>query len=109
MTALIEQELTELFFMFYCGLSVMILFAGRDGLLARCRGRKALSAALYLGAWVCAAFLFYRFLYRASWGVVSIYGLLAMSAGILLWKKVICGILLPAQKAEHEGGREEEH
>lgn len=96
MTDLIARELHQIFIMFCCGLSMMVLFMGRDQLMKRCGSRKLLKAVIYLVFWLCAAFLFYRFLYSASHGVVTVYGLLAMAAGILLWKKVICGIILSA-------------
>ena len=93
MTALIQRELFQLFIMFYGGMALMLLFTGRDSLMRRCGTHKRLAAAIYFGSWICASFLFYRFLYRASHGAVTVYGLLAMAAGIFLWKKVICGIL----------------
>lgn len=105
MTALIERELYELFMMFYCGLSVMLLFTAGEKIIERCGGRRILCRALYLGIWICASFLFSEFLYRASRGVVSIYGLVAMGAGILLWKKVICGILLPSKREKTDENR----
>lgn len=93
MTALIQRELFQLFIMFYGGISLMLLFAARDRLMVRCGNHKRLSAAIYFGTWICGSFLFYRFLYRASHGAVTVYGLLAAAVGIFLWKKVICGIL----------------
>lgn len=104
MTALIEREVYELFMMFYCGLSVMLLFTAGEKVIERCGGRRILCGTLYLGMWICASFLFSEFLYSASRGVVSLHGLVAAGAGILLWKKVICGILLPSkrEKADKE-------
>ena len=93
MTELIQKEVFQLFVMFYCGLAVMLLFTGRDQLIKRCGSHKRAAAAIYFGTWICAGFLFYEFVYRASHGVLTVYGLLAMGAGIFLWKKVICGIL----------------
>ncbi|MEE0691615.1 MAG: spore cortex biosynthesis protein YabQ [Lachnospiraceae bacterium] len=93
MTELIRTELFQSFIMFYCGLSIMILFEGRDGLIRRCGNRKRLAGFIYFLGWICAAFLFYRFLYRASHGALTVCGLAAMGAGIFLWKKIICGIL----------------
>ncbi len=49
--------------------------------------------AVYFAFWIFAAFLFYRFLYRASHGTVSLYGIASMVGGIFLWKKCIRGIL----------------
>ena len=93
MTELIQRELLQFLIMFYCGLAIMLLFEGRDQIIRRCGNRKRLAASVYLGMWICAAFLFWKFLYRASHGVLTIYEMIAVGAGILLWKKVICGIL----------------
>lgn len=102
MTALIERELHEVFLMFYCGLSMMMLFTAGQRIIDRCRERRMLCRIIYLGMWICASFLFSRFLYSASRGVISLHGLLAAGAGILLWKKVICGILLPSKKENRD-------
>lgn len=95
MTPLIKAELFQLLIMFYCGLAIMMIFTVRDRLCKRWHRYKRLGVFLYLGSWLCAAFLFSHFLYRGSHGVVTVYGLLSMTAGILLWKKWICGIMIP--------------
>ncbi len=93
MTALIQKELFQLLVMFCCGIALMIVFSARDYLMKCCGSRKRVQVVIYFAFWIFAAFLFYRFLYRASHGTVSAYGLGAMAMGILLWKKGICGIL----------------
>lgn len=95
MTELIQRELYQVFIMFYCGLAVMIVFSVRDSVTALCRNNRRLSAAIYLSSYLCAAFLFCQFLYRGSHGVLTFYGIVSFGAGILLWKKGICGILFP--------------
>lgn len=105
MTALIERELYEVFMMFYCGLSVMLLFTAGEKVIERCGRRRILCGILYLSMWICASFLCSEFLYRASRGVVTFHGIVAAGMGILLWKKVICGILLPSKREKTDNKR----
>ncbi len=93
MTELIQRELFQLFIMFYCGLALSLLFSARDRLMARCGTRRRLQLAIYFGFWIFASFLFYRYVYRASHGVLTVYGICAMLTGVFLWKKVVYGIL----------------
>ena len=93
MTALIQRELFQLLIMFGCGIGIMITFEARNYLMKCCGNRRRVQIVIYFAFWIFAAFLFYRFLYRASHGVVTLYGLADMLGGILLWKKGICGIL----------------
>ena len=93
MTELMQREMQEIFYMFYGGLSIMMVFLVRDTLVQRCRKYQRVKGFLYLFFWVVAAFLFCQFLYQGAYGVISWYGLLAFGSGIILWKKVFCGIL----------------
>ncbi|MGN0658141.1 MAG: hypothetical protein ACI4LA_00910 [Emergencia sp.] len=107
MTALIQRELTEIAVMFCCGLSVMLVFYARDEVIRRCRNCRRTAAAVYFGGWLCAAYLFCRFLYRASWGVITPQGIGALCAGILLWKKVIC-VIIPVHRTDDTGDKDYE-
>lgn len=93
MTALIQRELFQLLVMFGCGIALMIVFEARNYLMKCCGNRRRMQMAVYFAFWIFAAFLFYRFLYRASHGTVSLYGIASMVSGIFLWKKCIRGIL----------------
>lgn len=93
MTEQIQAELWQILVMFYCGLALMLFFTGRDAILRRCAGLRRVAVVVNLVSWLCAGFLFSEFLYRSSHGTVTLYGVAAMAAGILLWKKVIYGIL----------------
>ena len=93
MTTLIRNEMWEMFYMLYAGLAVMLLFSVRNEIMNRCRRYERLCKCIYLLFWILAAFLFSQFLYRASYGAMSWYGLAAFGAGMILWKKVFCGIL----------------
>ncbi len=93
MTALLQREMQEVFYMFYCGLAVMVLFYLRDIAIRRWKQHKKICQAVYLLSWLWSAFLFCSFSYQASYGVINWYGLLSFGCGIILWKKWICGIL----------------
>lgn len=95
MTDLIGRELHTCGIMFCCGAAVMLVFMAGNVLAARCGKRRRAGRAVYLCGWLCAGYLFSEFLYTASRGVISIHGILAMAAGILLWKKIVCGIINP--------------
>lgn len=95
MTAQIGRELFQLFIMFYCGMAVMFVFAVRDVLIRRVGKGSRAGKFIYLCGWICAAFLFGQFLYKGSHGVITLYGILSMTAGILLWKKYLYGIMFP--------------
>ena len=83
MTALIQRELFQLLVMFGCGIALMIVFEARNYLMKCCGNRRRMQMAVYFAFWIFAAFLFYRFLYRASHGTVS---------GLRLWSAVYsCG------------------
>lgn len=93
MTDLISRELFQIGMMFCCGISVMIVFTARDMLMKRAGDNKRLQWAIYLTAAMAAGFLFSGFLYRGSHGVITLYGIMSMTAGILLWKKIIYDII----------------
>ena len=93
MTELIGKELHTCGIMFCCGAAIMLVFAARDALIARCGKRRRAARAVYLSGWLCAGYLFAEFLYAGSYGVVSLHGIIAMACGIMLWKKLVCGIM----------------
>ena len=116
MTALIQRELFQLFIMFYCGLAMMMIFEVRDTLMRRFGVKSRVSIFIYFGSWLCAAFLFCQFLYKGSHGVITLYGIFSLCAGVLLWKKAIYGIIIDRgnnyeeeDKRETSGIRTEEH
>lgn len=109
MTELIGRELHTCGIMFCCGIAVMLVFAARDALTARCGGRIRAARAVYLCGWLCAGYLFAEFLYAGSYGVVSAHGIIAMACGILLWKKLVCGIILNTNLNVHQYDRDERY
>ncbi|MGC2873497.1 spore cortex biosynthesis protein YabQ [Ihubacter sp. rT4E-8] len=93
MTELIARELHETGIMFFCGIAIMLVFTARDALRKRCGTHRRAAQAIYFCGWLCAGYLFTEFLYVGSHGVISLYGIMAMGGGILLWKKVVYGIM----------------
>ncbi len=92
MTELMYRQIHEFFIMFFCGISIMLIFTVRNFLMNRYH-RKRIKYSLYIGSWIIAGFLFWRFLYCSSYGRISMSGLISMLAGILLWKKLIYDII----------------
>ncbi len=43
--------------------------------------------------WIITAVVYSNFMYYCSYGVVTFHGIIGFLAGILLWKKICCGIL----------------
>lgn len=93
MTELIGRELQTCGIMLCGGAAIMLVFTARDALAARCGPRRRAARAVYLCGWLCAGYLFTEFLYAGSYGVITLHGIIAMAIGILLWKKIICGIM----------------
>ena len=105
MTGLMQREMLEIFYLFYAGLAVMLLFFLRDVFCLRLQAYQRAQKAAYLGFWVVAAFLFNRFLYQASYGTLSWYGILAFVLGMILWKRGIC-VILKLNDTVHKYNRE---
>lgn len=101
-----RQETQEIFYLFFGGMGIMLLFWIRDFLCVRCRPFPWLRRAVYLTFWVFGAFFFYQFAYRGAYGVVSWYSLLAFGFGIVLWKRVFCDILILYNTVQKQNGEE---
>ena len=43
--------------------------------------------------WACAFTILSLFLYYSSFGLVTFHGIVSFLAGVLLWKKICCGII----------------
>lgn len=43
--------------------------------------------------WILAAGIYSMFLYYCSYGVITFHGIVGFLIGLLLWKKICCGIL----------------
>jgi hypothetical protein len=104
MTELMRQEMQEIFYLFFGGMGIMLLFLVRDFLCIRCRSFPRLRRSVYLAFWIFGAFFFYQFAYRGAYGVVSWYSLLAFGLGIILWKRVFCDIITLYNTVQKQNG-----
>lgn len=61
----------------------------------KCKGFRVMAkgAALEAGFWVGAAVILCEFLYYGSFGRITLYSAIGFFAGLLLWKKICCGII----------------
>ena len=108
MTDLMGRETQVLFYMFFGGLTIMMLFYIRNFCLMKWRRHPRWCVSFYLFAWIIAAKVFWEFCYRGSWGVLSWYGLMAFALGMILWKKRIY-VILKLDVTENKQGREKGH
>lgn len=108
MTELIWREMYQLFTMFYCGLAVMFLFEVRNKVTDSLRGHKRLSIFVYFLSWLAGGFLFCQYLYRGAHGKLSVYGIVAFAAGLILWKKFIYGIIDTGKTHEKQDKKEKD-
>lgn len=93
MTELINIQISEIFIMLYSGFSIMLIFETRNRIINTLCKNKRISIFVYLCSWLLASYVFYKFLYKATYGVLSPQGIAATLVGILLWKKFIYGII----------------
>lgn len=93
MTWLIEKQIETTLIMFGCGLATMLIFESRQRFIKVFKLKGICRGFVYLGSWLAVAFLFCRYLYFCTHGVPSAYSLLAYGAGILLWRKIMYGII----------------
>lgn len=56
-------------------------------------GKRAGGLAAEAGFWIGAAGILCEFLYYGSFGRVTLYSAIGFLTGLLLWKKICCGIL----------------
>ena len=70
--------------------------------LAESENRQVLRIALEIACYLCIGMLYSEFLYYCNHGRLSPAGLGAFLTGVLLWKKLFCGILTLGEKDEKE-------
>ena len=93
MTELMRQEMREIFYMFFAGQSVMLLFHLRNYICICMKRYDRFCQFIKLIFWLLASFLTYQFAYRGAFGTVSWYSLLAFAGGMILWKYAFCDII----------------
>lgn len=56
-------------------------------------GRVKVKELIEIIFWIITALVYSNFVYYCSYGVITFHGIIGFLAGILLWKKICCGIL----------------
>lgn len=90
---LIEHQALEAFVMFFAGMAVMILHQIFSWLKRKANTGKYMSFVLDLIFWLTAAVLTTLFLNYACFGKLSFHSGAAFVIGLVLWKKIFCGII----------------
>ena len=67
-------------------------------------GRIKVKESIEIIFWIVTAIVYSNFLYYCSYGVITFHGIIGFLTGLLLWKKICCGILKTvwAEKEEVE-------
>ncbi|MBO5666436.1 MAG: hypothetical protein J6S45_03200 [Firmicutes bacterium] len=98
---LVRQQILTMTVMFVCGLVIgafrMIDRAAVGWLERGCRRRKPWPVTLWFLEvlfWILAGLCAAEFLYYCAYGALSFHGLVAMTFGFFLWRKVFAGQIL---------------
>lgn len=97
LTTLIREQAGQCLVMAGAGIVFMIFYrffgilSGRAGLPGWVCG------VLELVFWLAAAVITFQFLYYCAYGRISVHSICAFAAGVLLWRKCFCGIILPTE------------
>lgn len=60
---------------------------------AKHRLSRRAKVIIEIAFWICAAIAISRFLYYCAFGRLTLYSVIGFFAGLILWKKLCCGIL----------------
>lgn len=90
--------------MFCAGFAIMQLFSVMKILLLKWGQNRRFGHVIYIFFWISAAYLFYEFAYFGAYGCISWYGLGAFGCGMILWKKIFCGIMTLYDNAQKRDG-----
>ena len=63
------------------------------GVISHAGRRIAAIISAEIAFWACAFTILSLFLYYSSFGLVTFHGIVSFLAGVLLWKKICCGII----------------
>ena len=92
LSELITRQAETLAVMFCGGVFTESLWQARK-LLQLKTGSRFLRAVGEIGFWISSAAVISAFLYYCAFGKISFHALLGFWAGLLLWKKICCGII----------------
>ena len=98
LTELIVHQMKTVGVMFCAGVILESLWMIRSFMMNKTEGlkkaakwpRKLMIEGLF---WMAAAIVIPTFLYYCSYGKVTWYGIIGFLIGLLLWKKICCGII----------------
>lgn len=104
-TELIASQAKTVVVMLSCGIMVESLWQARKILQQRAESIcvRLLEEGLF---WVASAAVLSMFLYYCAYGEISFHAAFSFLAGLLLWKKICCGIISSWEKrdeAENSG------
>ena len=95
LTDLIKEQGMQCLIMLGAGLAVGIFYQVCALISRRTRMNKWVRMAAEPVFWLIAAVLFSQFLYYCAYGRLSVHTIAAFGAGVLLWIKFFCGIIIP--------------
>lgn len=91
-TELIAGQAKTLMVMFAAGILIESFMQIKQLVQSRCGGTLRLFAA-EAAFWAASAVSLSSFLYYCAYGRISVHALVGFLAGVLLWKKICCGII----------------
>lgn len=100
LTQLIKEQAFECLIMLGAGAAAGILYQLCSFLSGRVRINRWIRMGAELIFWLAVAVLFSQFLYYCAYGSLSLHTIAAFGAGVLLWIKIFCGIIIPDKDAE---------
>ena len=100
LTELIREQAFECLIMFGAGAAMGILYQICSFLSGKVRVNRWIRMGAELLFCLAAAILFSQFLYYCAYGSLSLHTITAFGAGVLLWMKFFCGIIIPDKKEE---------
>ena len=98
MSELIQQQIKTFVVMLSCGVAVETMWQIKGyaknklstyNVIKKFRGDDIMEIMF----WVLASWTLSMFMYYCTYGAVTLQGMIGFLAGLLLWKKICCGIL----------------
>jgi len=86
MSSFLLEQLLETLILFYCGMVLMVLREWMQGYQARRQPCRSTLFVQEISYWLLSGLLASSFFYYASYGRLSVHGLLALVAGAFFWK-----------------------
>jgi len=91
MTSLIQSQAATMIVMLYCGMTIAIVYDVFTLFLDRfLLGKNVLKTLMRLGCYVVIAFIIGEFTMFCQNGKLTLYEMLFLAMGLLLWRKIFC-------------------